>query len=252
MGKRLISRKGVPDKETLEWRRAFLRIASALRPSEARDLVSGRDEIYLERGNHKVGKRSQHYDNVFVWNLPPVATCPGASDLCTTYCYNADPREDVFPIEKWLNNWRLSLYQPDLVERKIVESVRSAGGKSAFRIHSSGDFFSEEYVLLWERIISSLPDTDFWTYTRSWVKRSILRALERLRSLENVQVFASWDNTMPPPPQGWRRAIVITHEHEVRPSGIICPEQVGEVEDCAHCRYCIRRGGKGDVFFILY
>ena len=188
---------------------------------------------------------------MFVWNLPPVATCPGASEWCTVHCYNADPRTDIFPLKKWLNNWALSHHTPKIVEKYIVHAIRSVDGKVALRIHSSGDFYSIPYIRLWQRIVKSLPETDFWTYTRSWVFNDLLAELETLRLLKNIQVFASWDTTMPPPPPEWRKAIVVSTADEIQSSGIICPEQTNNVPDCAHCRYCIR-GDKGDVFFIIY
>lgn len=34
------------------------------------------------------------------------------------------------------------------------------------RIHVTGDFFSREYLEMWERVVTENPDTIFWTYTK--------------------------------------------------------------------------------------
>jgi hypothetical protein len=245
-GETLSSHKGTPDESSVFWRMGFLSAMNWIMPS-----ISADTPILLEEGNRKIGKHSKHYDALFVWNLPPVATCPGASKWCVSYCYNADSRKDVFPIDAWSRNWGAFLTRRNEVRSEIINKIQSINGKTAVRIHSSGDFFSSEYINFWIDIVKSLPNTDFWAYTRSWAVDNLLPDLERLHSLDNIELFASWDNHMIDPPKNWRRSIVITSKSDIQSGGIICPEQTGAVPNCANCRYCMIRG-KGDVFFILY
>lgn len=244
--KRLASHKGLPSEDKIVWRAEFL---SALRIVEP--ITTNDGTFYLERGNRKIGSHSKYYDSIFVWNLPAVVTCPGASEWCMSYCYNADPRKDVFPIDKWARNWGAFINDPSRLKEEIIQEIDGVAGKVGVRVHSSGDFFSVEYIAFWTDIVRHLQNTDFWAYTRSWTASSLLPALQELQKLDNIELFASWDESMREPPEGWRRSIVISSRAEILTRGIICPEQTGAVENCANCRYCMTKG-KGDVFFIIY
>lgn len=46
--------------------------------------------------------------------------------------------------------------------------IRDIPRRCEFRIHVSGDFYSEEYIAKWREIIHARPDVTFYTYTRSW------------------------------------------------------------------------------------
>ena len=48
------------------------------------------EPVGMENGNTKTGECGEVYDKIFVWNLPPVITCPGLSEWCKFNCYNAD------------------------------------------------------------------------------------------------------------------------------------------------------------------
>jgi hypothetical protein len=49
-----------------------------------------------------------------------------------------------------------------------------------FRIHDSGDFFSEAYLLAWLQICRRLPDVHFWAPTRIWSDRKMFPILRRV------------------------------------------------------------------------
>jgi hypothetical protein len=76
----------------------------------------------------------------------------------------------------------------------------------------------------------------------------MLPALERLRALSNVYVFASVDPGMPDPPIGWRVAYL---ETDPRATGLLCLHQSGDAASCHECRYCFRPG-KGNVIFKVH
>lgn len=252
--KPLESTRPIPGESTLEWRAAYLRELRSITPS---DLPL--DEATIEGlapGNKKTGTSGTKYKTVFVWNLPAIATCPGRSDWCVKHCYNADERADVFPVDKWRENWAQGITQRDALRSRICEQLAHAPGPVAVRLHSSGDFFSASYVNFWKEIAGTNPSVSFWAYTRSWSDLSIRPSLEELRRLANVQLFASWDNTMTEPPEQWRISVVIDDlimvpEHEIHAPNIVCPEQIGATPNCASCGYCIH-AGDGNVTFILH
>ena len=88
-------------------------------------------------------------------------------------------------------------------------------------------------------------ETHFWAYTRSWTVASLRPALERLRSLSNVELLASLDPQMPPPPESWRAAFI---EIDPRASGMPCQHQQGKVDSCLECGYCFRENAGNVVF----
>lgn len=193
----------------------------------------------FEEGNSKLGKSGKRFPAIRVWNLPPMATCPGRSEWCSKTCYNGDDRPTVFDNPRWLNNW--SMYEHDKQRTRSVLSdyLSALPDKSGIRIHSSGDFFSNSYIEWWSEIVSSYAQHYFWAYTRSWTQRNLLAKLSELRDISNIQLFASWDLTMPTPPDGWRLSIIEGMELETSRSILDCPEQYLGGPKCADCGYCI-------------
>lgn len=232
----------IPTDTLLSWRAAFLERLLTLEPIKPESPKG----IELSPGNSKTGQTGRHYTSMFVWNLPSVVTCPGATNWCLRHCYNADDRGEKFPVLDWTENWWASINDGDSLFRAISSQLSRAEKPCAVRIHSSGDFFSERYIDLWHRIISANPDVRFWAYTRSWACSNMTNSLARLRRLANVQLFASVDDaTTVSPPQEWRRSYVVYSEEDAATlvntvkGSVICPEQLGNVANCASCGICI-------------
>lgn len=233
-----------PSDEVVAWRKEKLASLSELDPLNAALPV----RPHIEPGNKKTGLSGKFFSSIWVWNLPPVATCPGRSKWCVAYCYNADPREEVYPVAMWLENLRLIEEHPEETARQIVAFIQSQPKSTALRIHSSGDFYSNKYIALWADIIAACPDARFWAYTRSWTVPSLRAELEALRALKNLQLFASWDATMPKPPDGWRLSIISEGAHHSTQQNLDCPEQYEGGLPCVDCGYCIRKKS-GNVIF---
>jgi Gene product 88 len=250
MSKRIQLRRSVPDEQLLAWRKGYLSALRHIYPQRK----SSESPRGLSPGNSKTGATGEIFKSVFLWNLPAVASCPGASEWCLTHCYNADDRPDVFPVEEWAENWFWVEERPDVLSKHIIQQLTCATPPVAVRIHSSGDFYSEQYIAFWRRIIEALPDVSFWAYTRSWVRQDLRLALEQLRMAKNMQLFASVDHTMPAPPAEWRLAVVFNGRLEPRIASempeLPCPEQVEGGPNCANCGFCIRGGNRGVAFAI--
>ena len=192
--------------------------------------------ICLTQGNRKVGR-------VWTFSLPSFVTCPGASTWCREHCY-ARRFEKFRPNcrQAYVRNLALSL-EPDRLVAKVLDTLPEDA--KVVRIHVGGDFYDRHYVESWERICRARPATQFWAYTRSWSVPTLLPSLEKLRSLDNVELFASVDTDMPLPPSGWRTAFI---EGDTRASGIICPHQQGRVASCLECGYCFAKKAGNVVF----
>jgi ferredoxin len=204
----------------------------------------------FEPGNKKTGQSGGNFNNVIVWNIPPAATCPGASEWCLSVCYNGDDRPEVFQKDKWQSNLLAFNTEPSALFDQLQQEVGALEPPLAIRIHSSGDFFSEEYINFWTAMADSLPEVTFWAYTRSWAIPELREPLEELRARNNIQLFASWDNTMAEPPEGWRLSYVEDGEvPETVPSNLTrCPEEFIEGMNCARCGFCLRNIGRGVLF----
>ena len=215
------------------------------------DLISG-----LSLGNAKTGTSGRHYDSVFIWNMPPFVTCPGCSAWCYSHCYNADKRSNVYPIQKWCENWWIYLNRQNELKARIKLQLDQAQGRVAVRIHSSGDFFSNEYINFWIDIISEYPEVKFWAYTRSWAVDNLKGEIERLHELQNMSLYASYDATMSKTPPVFPKSYVFDNTNGLIEfthtfGGAVCPEQFGKVSSCADCGLCMTKTHK-DILFVLH
>lgn len=195
-------------------------------------------------------------------------TCPGATEECQEICYAARPVAEQGPVfGMWRTNSMTDRVPPIPDDCWLL------------RIHVSGDFNSNDYIANWIERITDRPDVKVWAYTRSWRVPELLAPLEVLRTLPNVQLFASMDNsTEELPPHGWRVAWIngdkrmsadydaaIDRNHNVYldrlhlPDEIrfdvhqsfTCPEETGHKANCEECRYCFD-GKRNDVTFLKH
>ena len=119
----------------------------------------GRPLRLLASGNDKVG------DEIHVFNLPAMRTCPGRSWLCQRECYARVRRWRFANVKTALarNFWaaRRSEFPQRLICEIISRHVRIV------RIHASGDFFSAAYISHWISIVQAVPEVTFFAYMRS-------------------------------------------------------------------------------------
>jgi Gene product 88 len=121
--------------------------------------------------------RELRREGIWNWTLPAWAgrlpdgrtynTCPNAG-VCAKACYalNGTYR---FPAVKAAHQAKLAYVLDDLAgwEQQMLAEVghkRHAGGW--IRIHDAGDFFSDDYLAAWLRIIRAMPGVNFYAYTK--------------------------------------------------------------------------------------
>ena len=93
--------------------------------------------VSLGEGNLKVG-------NVFTFSLPSNTTCPGASPWCLKHCY-------AFRYEQIRPGCRQAYERNEALTRDPEKFAQTMIGilpriMPAFRIHVSGDFYSQPYA----------------------------------------------------------------------------------------------------------
>lgn len=210
-------------------------------------------------GNLKIGMGVHTYSRVAGDPAKGNAggTCPGSTDECERICYAKRIQGVVRMI--YDGNSDTSVVPPIPDECRIL------------RLHISGDFDSVDYINNWRARLLERPDVTAWAYTRSWRVPALLPALEELRALPNMQLFASMDKSHADvPPTGWRRAWidgdpragepinVRAHMDDSVPRNLVtfdngrtfvCPEETKHKANCLECGYCFE-GQRNDVTFL--
>ena len=149
--------------------------------------------------NTKGNKKLRNNDNVrfMIWNLPAQKTCPFATEHCKKYCY-AKKAERIYPnvlpsrernFEKKKKRdfvFNMITTIETLLNRKAYKDE-----KVYFRIHESGDFYSQVYFDKWLDIADYFQDNEniiFLAYTKS------INFIHDLPSNFIVR-FSLWDDT---------------------------------------------------------
>lgn len=129
----------------------------------------------IERKKLLSQNRDLRPHGIFNWTLPAlvarlsdgrkVTTCTAAG-ACARVCFARNGTflfSNVIARHVW--NLELTIDRPDLFKAWMIEECQEKPGRWV-RIHDSGDFYSDEYLLLWLDIIRACPDVNFYCYTK--------------------------------------------------------------------------------------
>lgn len=143
----------------------------------------------------KMSKGNKKLKNTLIFDLPAGRTCPN-SDKCHSYavmnnngkltvkdgdntifrCYAASQEaqyKNVYNarkynhdlILKYLNKENGYFHTYELIKESIIKNISKNINK--VRIHSSGDFFSGQYLRAWLTVARSMPRLKFYCYSKS-------------------------------------------------------------------------------------
>lgn len=178
----------------------------------------------LQAGNKKLSR------DILIFNLPPGKSCLNCKE-CYKTCY-ARKAYKQYPNVKisWNYNLELAKNDPEKLFNSIVNQLKSTK-KDIIRIHSSGDFFSQDYIDLWEKIIKSFPDKRFYVYT----KVNKLLDFSNIRKLNNFNLIKSFiDGHLNYGSIDYCNKLVKNH------GAFLCPATKGKGIRCGQdCNYCI-------------
>lgn len=209
-------------------------------------------------GEPRIGIKNTKIGTLPTFSIPPdtvifpdlgkeIITCPGATHWCRLKCYAKKKR---FRLEKVLKSYVSNLVLfleagADEFAGMLASKLRRLENKFAakiLRIHVAGDMFSREYIRMWKALAETLPDWQFYTYTRSWRIPELLFELEELRELPNFVLYASTDPDSGPPPEGWLEACCVDTKYKpgFKPytKTIRCPEETTGIT-CDMCQICV-------------
>ena len=134
------------------------------------------------------------------WSLPSRVTCPYATEMCKARCF-AKKNETFKSVRDSRNNNLEESKKETFVENtielieKYLSKKKNQDKLIIVRIHTSGDFYSKEYLLKWIAIAEHFKhrpkDIMFQSYTKS------VRFLEGI-DLKQVNihfVYSIWEDT---------------------------------------------------------
>ena len=111
-----------------------------------------------------------------------MGTCPCHCDGCyaTKGNYNFSNVIIALAIRTWICYNDMPFVCNAIMAQIEAENIR------LFRIHASGDFFSEEYVNMWKYIVSNNPVCVFWTYTKNAACQGMFDGLKNANIVKSV------------------------------------------------------------------
>jgi len=124
-----------------------------------KDLTSS-NLVQLFTSNSKLKKES-----IYSFSLPAGASCPFAG-ACLKFCY---ANKGAFKYSNVIkaHERNLSISKTAEFVDHINANIAALPSIKFFRLHSSGDFYSVEYIQKWVKIASMNPDRVFYAYTKS-------------------------------------------------------------------------------------
>ena len=189
---------------------------------------------FLKNANKKLGK------NIYAFDLPAVVSCPN-SDICFKSCY-ANKGSYIWKSAKNSNTFNFAIALNDLkyLQKELIKEIIKKKIK-VIRIHSSGDFFSKEYFLMWCNIAKHFKDLNIFTYS----KAPQIKNLKIPSNLNIIDSFITIDNT------NYLNYGSYENISKMRSKikGVICPVTIGKKIDCSACKYCIT---KNKVLFVQH
>lgn len=151
-------------------------------------------------------------------------TCPRACENWTT-CYG-----NAMPFAHRLR------HGADLEMHLFLEMEEIGDSGIVVRLHQLGDFYSQDYVTVWQKILERF-DVNVFGYTAHPATSPIGRRLA-------VMAASMWERfairfSGHYQPDTVRRAITVKTEDEAAAAGaIVCPAQLGKTASCATCGLC--------------
>ena len=196
--------------------------------------------MYISPGNRRM--------DFPTWSLPSGKTCSNNSKLCHKFCY-ARKAEKLWKHPKASRERNYKQSQSDTFVTEMVDEI-SKLKSDYFRIHESGDFYSQEYLSKWFKICRIFPNKKFLVFTQMY-------DLDWSQKPANMIVYWSiWaDTDMSKVPKEGLKAYCIDDgsgkvpQYKV-PDVKLCTKGKGSDIKCNDCMHCF--DGKGDVKFKLH
>lgn len=139
-------------------------------------------KISISTGNSKLAQ-----DGIACFDIPQASTCRGAGS-CLGFCYASLGNYTYrVKVQNMLNNFYTSL-NPKVFSPEVKKSYEKLPRYiKTLRLHSSGDFYSQEYLDSWVNIMCETPEFRYYAYTKSldldWTEALKLPNFFRIQSI---------------------------------------------------------------------
>ena len=179
--------------------------------------------ISISNGNKKL-------KYIASFSLPPVESCL-FHKYCAEKCY-ARKAYRAYPNTKnaYDRNFRIVRENPGEFKKQMVEFLRSYA-RTYFRIHVSGDYYSQAYLNLWKEIARLFPNIRFMSFTKCY-------SFDYSGMPDNMEViFSTFDNM----PKGTSNRIRKKYNKPIAHAGESNPDKAYYndcVDDCSQCKIC--------------
>ena len=185
-------------------------------------------EIYVS--TNRVVTGNSKLVNILIFDIPAVKTCLNCSD-CASTCY-ARKAQYQYTDTRVFRETNLELYNNhrDWLFDNIVSTLEKTK-MTTFRMHSSGDFFSQEYIEFWAKIVAKFPKIKFYAYT----KVEKMFDFSNLTNLDNFNLILSFIDG---------KLNYGSHEYcyemQEKYNSFICPATANSDVLCGReCTYCV-------------
>lgn len=186
-------------------------------------------------------------------------SCVGETKACKD-CYARKGRFLFDNVERaYAENWLLvkSLKSKKQITKELLKVVPKKA--RIFRIHASGDFYTQRYVDAWADVIKQRPKTLFWFYTRSFKFN-----YSKLTRLPNLTMWASTDDHNKKEAKKFVRRYRKSgtkhaygpwlHNKEIPNNSFVCPATSKKLKlegACEKCMLCVvKKRVKKNVVFL--
>ena len=190
--------------------------------------------ISISKGNTKL-------KNISSFSLPPVKSCLNHKH-CAAKCY-ARKAYQAYPNTTKAYDRNFEIAKDLNILKTQLRNYLDGYKRPYFRIHVSGDFFSQEYLNMWLNIVSEYPNIRFLAFTKVyWFDYS--------KKPGNLEIVLSTFDSMPDSTDSklrkkYKLPIALAgQENPNRKKYIAC------TGDCSVCKSCWHLSEKRkDVFF---
>lgn len=177
----------------------------------------------LKRGNKKLGK------NILNFNLPPIKSCMNA-ESCKADCYAVKSYRMYPTVKNYQDIMQFfALNDLETLQNKIESELSNPKKwfQNTVRIHSSGDFITQDYLNMWINISKKFPHIKFYAYTKV---NNILNFSITPKNLNIINSFVNGKLNF--------GSYEYVSKLRAESKGIICPPTRGKDLTCEECKYC--------------
>jgi len=206
-------------------------------PSNNRNIYIDEYKVYVN--NKRMVNGNFKLKRILVFDMPAVTTCLNSSK-CQLSCY-ALKAQVQYPLTQLMRDTNLWLFEnkPQLLKDLIKDQIRKSSYPTV-RLHSSGDFLSQDYIDFWTEIVAEFPNKNFYAYT----KVDKMLNFDTIETLPNFNLISSFIEGR----LNYGSMDYIMRMAE-KYNSFICPATISSDVKCGKdCNYCVTQ--KNVVFKI--